>query len=126
MFPGATAEQMRAFNHLQYVACSAQDAAAIRRCIIEYDATADLAQVRCPTLVMHAMHDALVPFEEARLIAAAIAGARLEPLDSVNHTPLPGEPAFEQVNRLIDEFLLGGEAAPMPARALPKLRSVGG
>jgi pimeloyl-ACP methyl ester carboxylesterase len=76
------------------------------------DCTADLANVRCPTLVMHSPHDARVPFEEGRLLASSIPGARLEPFESPNHTPLWGEPAYAQVQRLTEEFLLCGTAAP--------------
>ena len=125
MFPGASPEQSEAFNEIQRVACSAQDAARIQRAMAECDATADIEAVLCPTLVMHSPHDSRVPFDEGRLIASRIRGARLEPFDSRNHTPLPGEPAFAQVNRLIDEFLLGratGHAAGPSAR--PALRVV--
>jgi len=38
----------------------------------------------------------------------------------MNHRPLPDEPAFEVVNRLFDEFLLGG------ATRRPVLRAVAG
>ena len=106
MFPGATAEQSRSFNELQRVACSPQEAASLQRHVADFDATADMRDVRCPTLVMHSAHDARVPFEEGRLMASMIADARLEPIDSANHTPLQGEPAFEKINALIDEFVL--------------------
>ena len=125
MFPAASAEQMQAFNEMQRVACSAEAAAQIQHAMAECDATADLDAVRCPTLVLHSPHDSRVPFDEGRLIASRIPGARLEPFDSPNHTPLPGEPAFQQVNRLIDEFLLGAvsDRAPGPG-AQPALRVV--
>ena len=94
----------------------------------EYDASGDLSKVRCPTLVLHSPDDAAVPFEEGRMIASMIEGARLVPFTSVNHTPLPTEPAFEGVNRLIDEFLLGvGHAQATPdedSGARPPLRVV--
>ena len=106
MFPGANVEQSRSFNELQRVACSPQEAASLQRQVADFDATADMREVRCPTLVMHSAHDARVPFEEGRLMASMIADARLEPIDSANHTPLQGDPAFEQINVLIDEFLL--------------------
>jgi hypothetical protein len=71
----------------------------------ECDVTEELGAVACPTLVLHSPRDARVPFEEGRLIASSIHGARLEPFDSPNHLPLPGEPAFAHVLRLINEFL---------------------
>jgi pimeloyl-ACP methyl ester carboxylesterase len=108
LWPGANVEQMQSFNHLQRVSCEPRTAAVQMRAVSEMDVTGDLAQVRCPTLVLHSPHDARVPFEEGRLIAASIPGARLEPFDSPNHTPLFGEPAYAQVERLTEEFLLGG------------------
>ena len=107
MYPGASAEEMCSFNHMQRMACSPQEAADIRRLIADYDAMACLPQVRCPTLVLHNPHDAMVPFEEGRLVASGIPGARLVPFESQNHVPLCEEPAFSRVHRLIDDFVHG-------------------
>jgi pimeloyl-ACP methyl ester carboxylesterase/DNA-binding winged helix-turn-helix (wHTH) protein len=104
-FPGASAKQHDAYNHLQRVSSSPQDAAQIVRMMGEYDATADLERVECPTLVLHNPRDGLVPFEEGRLLASMVKGALLEPFDSLNHVPLPGEPAFEPMMKRIHEFL---------------------
>ncbi len=125
IFPGASAEQIASFNHMQSVAASPEDAATLHRMMAEYDAASDLPHVQCPTLVLHSPHDNVAPFDEGRLIAATIPGARFEPFESPNHTPLPGEPAFFHVMQLIDEFLLGnatGHAADPSAR--PALRVV--
>jgi pimeloyl-ACP methyl ester carboxylesterase/DNA-binding winged helix-turn-helix (wHTH) protein len=105
LWPAATTEQMRSFNHLQRMASSAATAAQMLRAIAHLNVEAELSRVRCPTLVLHSLHDARVPFDEARLIAAGIPGARLEPLDSPNHTPLLGEPEFERLHQLISEFV---------------------
>jgi pimeloyl-ACP methyl ester carboxylesterase/DNA-binding winged helix-turn-helix (wHTH) protein len=120
IFPGASAEQVASFNHLQQVAATPEDAATLHRMIAEYDASADLAQVRCPTLVMHSARDNVAPFEEGRLIAATIPGACFEPFESLNHTPLPGEPAFDQLRRRIDEFVGGAAVRPRPERTLSR------
>jgi pimeloyl-ACP methyl ester carboxylesterase/DNA-binding winged helix-turn-helix (wHTH) protein len=131
MYPGASADEMRSFNDMQRVSCTPHDAASIRRVIADYDATVHLRDVRCPTLVLHNPNDAMVPFEEGRLVASSIAGARLVPFESQNHVPLCGESAFPLVNRLIDEFLLGGgalRAEPRSPKAGPNatpLRLVG-
>ena len=100
---------------MQRVSCSPQEAANIRRLIAHYDASDLLCKVQCPTLVLHNPNDAMVPFEEGRLIASTIVGARLVPFESQNHVPLCGEPAFAEMNRLIDQFVLG-DAAAIPAR----------
>jgi pimeloyl-ACP methyl ester carboxylesterase len=120
LFPGASIEQQRSFNQLQRIACTPQEAAQFWDEGLEVDVSPELASIRCPTLVLHSPHDAAVPYEEGRLLAAGIAGARFEPFESVNHHALPDEPAFEVENRLFDEFLLGS------ARRRPVLRAVAG
>ena len=138
IFPGADTDQMRSFNALQRAACSPEVAAHLGRVHAQYDACADLPRVQCPALVMHSPDDLPVPFEEGRMIASMIPGARLVPFASVNHTPLPNEPAFGFVHRAIDDFLLGNADAPGAADRLgqskanvaatvrPRLRVVGG
>ena len=63
--------------------------------------TALLPKVSVPTLVMHSRHDARVPFESGRRMAAAIPGARFVPLESRNHLILEDELAFR---RFLDEI----------------------
>lgn len=104
-FPHASPEQMSAFNLIQRKAASPRHAARIFRALVELDATPCLAQITCPTLVIHSRGDAISPFEEGRFIASSITGARLESLDSRNHVPLEGEPAFDRFFELLAEFL---------------------
>ena len=47
-----------------------------------------------PTLVLHCRDDAAVPFEQGRLIASRIPGARFVALESRNHILLPRDPAW--------------------------------
>ena len=128
-WPGATLAQMQSFNELQRVSCSPKTAVDLLRRNADFDASEDLPAVACPTLVLHSPRDARVPFEEGRRIAAAIPGARLEPFDSPNHTPLSGEPAVEPVQQLIEDFLLkfgAGHAAARHDRPAPSLHAVNG
>ena len=104
-FPDATLEQMRSFNELQRLTASPAQAARLIMAIGDVDVSPVLGDVRAPTLVMHCRGDVRVPPEEARLIAASIANARLVLLDSQNHHPLPGEPAFEEMLRELEAFL---------------------
>jgi pimeloyl-ACP methyl ester carboxylesterase/DNA-binding CsgD family transcriptional regulator len=104
-FPAATVEQMRAFNDLELLSATPLRAAQLVRAFAGIDAVADLANVRCPALVLHKRADARIPFEEGRLVAAGIAGARFEPLEGPNHLPLPGDPAFDHALTLMREFL---------------------
>jgi pimeloyl-ACP methyl ester carboxylesterase/DNA-binding winged helix-turn-helix (wHTH) protein len=116
LYPGADIAQQRSFNEMQRLACSSAQAGRILRMVAHFDVTADLPRVRCPTLVVHARHDARVPFEEGRTLCAAIPDARLELLDTPNHMPLPGEPAFDALTAIVDAFI--GEAPLAP----PQLR----
>lgn len=119
-FPGATREQADAFNELQRLSCAPAHAERLVRANAAMDASSSLAGVRCPTLVLHCRGDARVPFEEGRFIASGIANARFEPLDSMNHTPLLGEPAFGQALELIEEFL-AAESGAASGHAFPAL-----
>ena len=81
-------------NELQRISSSPADAARNVVANGEADVSGLLSQVNVPTLVMHARHDARVPFEMGRRMAAGIPGARLVPLESQNHVILENEPAF--------------------------------
>jgi pimeloyl-ACP methyl ester carboxylesterase/DNA-binding CsgD family transcriptional regulator len=104
-FPNSSREQANAFNDLQRLSCTPEHARRLMLALAELDASPSLAGVQCATLVLHSVGDSRVPFEEGRFIAAGIRGARFEPLDSMNHVPLSGEPAFEQALSLIHDFL---------------------
>jgi class 3 adenylate cyclase/pimeloyl-ACP methyl ester carboxylesterase len=99
--PGANKEQADWFNELQRISSSPADAARNFLANGEADVTGLLSQVKVPTLVMHARHDARVPFESGRRMAAGIPGARFVPLESGNHVILEGEPAF---TRFLEEL----------------------
>lgn len=118
-FPDSTREQQDAFNELQRLSCTAERAEGLVRASAAIDASPSLAHIACPTLVIHCRGDARVPFEEGRFIASAIGGARFEPLDSRNHVPLKGEPAFEEALRLVNDFV--AQDAGVGTQAFPNL-----
>jgi pimeloyl-ACP methyl ester carboxylesterase len=103
--PGATPEQAAWFNDLQRVSSSAENAYRMTEALADADVREQLANVRAPTLVMHATQDAMVPFEEARVVAAGIPGARFVALESHNHLLLEDEPAFARFISEIRDFL---------------------
>lgn len=49
------------------------------------DLTADLARIRIPTRVFHALHDQIVPYDHGQAVAAAIRGARLVTFTTGGH-----------------------------------------
>jgi pimeloyl-ACP methyl ester carboxylesterase len=103
--PDASKEQADWFNEFQRISSSPADAARNLVANGDADVTSLLPQVRVPTLVMHARHDARVPFESGRRMAAGIPGARFVPLESQNHVILPGEPAFDRFLEEVRSFL---------------------
>jgi pimeloyl-ACP methyl ester carboxylesterase len=103
--PGGTKEQADWFNELQRISTSPMDAVRNLTANGEADITSLLSQVKVPTLVMHSRHDARVPFESGRRMAAGIPGARFVPLESRNHLILESEPAFVRFLEELRSFL---------------------
>jgi class 3 adenylate cyclase/pimeloyl-ACP methyl ester carboxylesterase len=103
--PGANKEQADWFNEFQRISSSPVDAARNFLANGEADVGSLLSQVKVPTLVMHARHDARVPFELGRRLAAGIPGARFVPLESRNHVMLEGEPALTRFLEELRSFL---------------------
>jgi pimeloyl-ACP methyl ester carboxylesterase/DNA-binding winged helix-turn-helix (wHTH) protein len=117
-YPGADQAQMRSFNELLRRSCTTAGAIAVIRTDAAIDVSAELAQVRCPTLVVHGPANAIVPFDEGRLLAAGIPGARLRIIETPNNLPLEGEPAFDELLRMVETFV--SETGPaVPASAGP-------
>jgi len=111
MIPDATPEQVRALNDQQRLSCDGVRAAAIFRARAALDVREFLPLLRCPTLVLHADGDGIVPVELGRELAASIAGARFETLPTRNHIPLAGEPAFERFCAAVGDFVHPRRAA---------------
>ncbi len=103
--PGGTQAQHGIFNEQQRLSTSPENAGRFMREFNAIDVQALLPQVRCPTLVTHSRHDARVPFAESRLIASAIAGAELLPIESRNHLLLADEPGAAHWCEAVLRFL---------------------
>lgn len=105
MIPDATEEQHVWLDELQRVATDADTARASRRERLAADASALLADLDVPTLVLHSRGDRMNDFEEARRLASGIDGARLVALDSDNHIVLETEPAWDVFRSELRAFL---------------------
>jgi pimeloyl-ACP methyl ester carboxylesterase/DNA-binding CsgD family transcriptional regulator len=115
--PQGTAEQHQWFNELERISATPENAAAIIETTYRVDVTALAETIRVPTMVFHARHDARIPFEEGRKLAALIPGARFVPLESHNHVLLETESAWPAFLAAFREFL-GGTAGAAEAGAL--------
>ena len=109
--PGGTAQHLRSWCQLQRATTTAENAVRHMRLANGIDVTAAARQVQCPTLVIHADRDRVVPVEEARLCAKLILNARFVQLDSENHLLLEDEPAWARLQEELQTFLPSRPAA---------------
>lgn len=103
--PGGTAQQHQWWNELERLTASPENAARTLEAFHRVDVTEAAVQLKVPTLVVHARGDARVPFDEGRLLAGLIPGARFMPLHSANHVLLDNEPAWPEFLRELNAFL---------------------
>ena len=109
--PDASPELIDAFDELQRESSSARDAVRILQVTTQVDVTDLARKIKCPTLIMHATEDGRIPFEEGRVLASLIPGARFVPLESRNHILLESEPAWPRFLQEIETLLAPGRAA---------------
>lgn len=103
--PDATPEQWQWFNDLHRVSTSPENALRLLNELGKIDVVDLLSQVRVPTLVLHCRDEVVVPFEEGRLLAGLIPGARFVPLEGRNHLLLESEPAWPKFVTEVRRFL---------------------
>ena len=126
--PEATEAHVRSFNELIGIATTPDNAANMLRAYYHVDLRETATQVRCPCIVFHPRQDAQISFEEGRMLAALIPGARFIPLESRNHLVLATESAWRQLTAELDAFLpsRGGASADaaVPDDLTPREREV--
>lgn len=102
--PEGTAEQVSWFNELCRKTVAPAMAADLLQLRGEVHIVDLLAQVRVPTLVIHAGEDNVIPATEGRLLASSIPGAQFVELESKNHILLEHEPAWTRFQEAVLEF----------------------
>jgi len=108
LLPDATVDEMGWLNDLQRVSASAENAARLQQSLGDFNLLNLLPGITAPTLVLHCRDDATLPFEQGRLIASLIPGARLVALDGRNHILLPRDPAWGRFVSEVRQFLRDG------------------
>ncbi|TVR10088.1 MAG: alpha/beta fold hydrolase [Salinarimonadaceae bacterium] len=103
--PKGTPEQIEWFTQLQRKAASADNAVRLRTIFDNIDVSDLLSRLTTPTLVLHSRHDSVVPYEQGRMLAAAIPNAKFVSLASENHVVLQDEPAWSRMTEEIERFL---------------------
>ena len=118
--PDADLDAIRAFNDMLPLTSSARNATKIYLSNGGIDVQAEARQVRCPALVVHGTRDVNVRFEEGRLVAGLIPGARFVSLDTRSHLMPPGDPAWPKLLDAIVEFYPPAQGA-QAAAGFPQL-----
>jgi pimeloyl-ACP methyl ester carboxylesterase len=114
LMPEATIEQLKWYDELQRISASPENAVRLETVMNNVDVTDMLPQLSVPTLVFHCRKDAAVPFEEGRLLATSIPGARFVPLSSSNHLLLNDEPAWPIFLDALRSFIgVGSQSRPI-------------
>ena len=105
VLPAASFDETTEMIELIAHAGTTRDALLQRNLIDHLDVTGDLAQVRCPTLVIHARLCAIHPSSEGRRVAAGIPDAEFLELDSANTFPISSDPSFKRQLKATLDFL---------------------
>jgi pimeloyl-ACP methyl ester carboxylesterase len=103
--PDASRELWDAFNDLQRATTSTENVVRFLDVFARIDVSAQAAQVRCPTLILHNRGDLRVPRTQAQELAALIPGSELHFLASRNHILTADEPAWPLFLTEINRFL---------------------
>jgi DNA-binding NarL/FixJ family response regulator len=117
--PDASAEQFQSFADQVPRTTSPANAVALLQAFFRIDVREIVPKIRCPTLVLHARGDSIIPFEQGRSVAGFIPGARFVPLESRNHVILETEPAWEHLVEALDDFLPAAPAWPARLGGMP-------
>jgi pimeloyl-ACP methyl ester carboxylesterase/DNA-binding CsgD family transcriptional regulator len=127
LIPDATEEQMRWVDALQRMSTSTENAVRLRAERKKIDITDRLPLVTVPAVVVHARGDAMVSFDEGRIVASSIPGAALVPLESNNHILLADEPAWPVFIQEVATFVEPDrDATPAPAPPTDQLAALTG
>ena len=103
--PDGTAEQRLWYNELCQKTLSPATGAQLLAARAEVDINQLLAQVKVPTLVIHARDDRVVPLSEGEHLARNIAGANFAVLEGRNHILQEDEEAWGEFRHLMRDFV---------------------
>jgi len=103
--PDANEAEFNWFNDFQRLTTSAENAVRFLSVFADIDVRHRLAQVKVPTLVIHALGDQRIPVSIGRELAATIPNAEFVGLESNGHLLLGREPASKAFVQAIRDFM---------------------
>jgi pimeloyl-ACP methyl ester carboxylesterase len=113
--PSSTLERLRALSELQRKSSTSANAVSLLRATGDIDISESASKVRCPALVFHTRQNRAAPFEEGRLLASLIPGAKLVALEGANHILTELEPAWQEFVHELRAFLPSARTPARPA-----------
>jgi pimeloyl-ACP methyl ester carboxylesterase/DNA-binding CsgD family transcriptional regulator len=116
--PDAPPERIEWLDDLQTRTTSTENAVRFQSVFARVDVTDAAPRVRAPTLVLHSRDDAVVPFEEGRVLSSLIPDARFVPLEGRNHIIQEDEPAWPAFLEELRNFLRGTASETEPVITL--------
>jgi pimeloyl-ACP methyl ester carboxylesterase/DNA-binding SARP family transcriptional activator len=108
LLPDATPEEIGWFDELQQISIPGENAARVQQASGDFNLLDLLPRIAAPTLVLHSRDDVAIPFEQSRLIASRIPGARLVTLEGRSHILLRRDPAWTIFVGEVRRFLREG------------------
>jgi pimeloyl-ACP methyl ester carboxylesterase/DNA-binding CsgD family transcriptional regulator len=105
LMPDASPALARALAEAERECAAPETAARLWLAFHRLDVEDVARQVSCPTLVLHARGDGMVPFAEGQRLAALVPGAQFVPLDGRNHILQTGEAAWTRFWPEVHAFL---------------------
>lgn len=103
--PDATPSELAWFDEFQRRTTSPRNAVRFLQAFSELDVRERLAQVTCPTLVIHSRGDRRIPLSTGRALASAIPEAEFIGLESNNHLLIGREPSAQAFIDAVRRFL---------------------
>jgi len=118
--PGGTSEHLCSWSDQMRAATSADTAVRLFEIAWHTDVREAARKIKCPVLIVHPERDVVAPIQQGRLLAKLIPDCRFVQLDSENHMPLAGEPAWSQLVAQVRDFLAEPESVRVAnGKALP-------
>ena len=101
--PDADSKKAKWLTRFQRTSASAEFTANSLAAVYQLNVIDLLPEITVPTVVIHRKKDRVMPFQQGRVLAASIPGARFVPLEGNTHVPWLGD--TESVLQNIFEFL---------------------